>query len=75
MREIVTILIFAVSGIISWRLMGRVDRFIDRYTDGGGKAEKEKKTAESEESGGSEHTHPRMPFFLHVQRNGHPRCF
>ena len=50
MREIVTVLIFAVSGIISWRLMGRVDEFIDRYA-GGGKAEKEKETDESEKSG------------------------
>ena len=75
MREIVTLLIFAVSGIISWRLMGRVDRFIDRYTDGSDKPEREKKKDESAEDGESEHAHPRMPFFLHVQRKGHPRCF
>ena len=74
MKEIITVLIFAVSGIISWRLMGRVDEFIDMYT-GGGKAEKEKETDESEKSGESEHPHSRMPFFLHVQRKGHPRCF
>lgn len=68
MTDLILLLILAVFGIIGYRLMGLVDRSIDRHTAGNDKPEQEKETDEYAKAGESEDTHSGMPFFFHIKR-------
>ena len=67
MPDIFLFLIIAIFGIIGYRLMGLVDRFIDRHA-AGSKQELETNEYEPAENGEPEHAGSGLPVFLHFQR-------
>ena len=68
MKDWIILLILAIFGIIGYRLMGRIDRSIDRHTAGSDKPEREKKTNEHAETGKPRRADPCLSVFLHIQR-------
>ena len=75
MADLIMLLIFAISGIIGYGLIGLIGRSIDRHTSGSNLPELEKKTDEYAETRKSERTYSCMPLFLNIQRKSHSRSF
>ena len=73
MTDWIMILMLAVFGIIGYRLMGLIDRSIERHTSDSDQSEREKEPNEHAETGVPEDAHPGMPVLVHVQREGHSR--
>ena len=68
MTEWMILLMLAIFGIIGYGLMGLVDRSISRHTGENDKPKQETETNEYAETREPKHTHPCLPFFLHIQR-------
>ena len=65
MKDLILLLILAISGIIGYVVMGRIDQSISHHTAGRDETEQEKMTNEPSEDGKSKRAYSGMSLFLH----------